>query len=420
MARSILYTKNDLSIVLVDLPASIEEAQGFEEGKRLLSCEPLMEPFQTNEPMSAKASKTVQDQSGDHEYHDDVADLIDQALHHLKASGAERQSYCLPRQEDPIGNTGEKRKHVDSDENANDVLASFPPINEHSEPSFNDFFHNDTASPYYMKIRDTNTTDEIDVLIPPFSAFLHSKCQSTDLLRASAKKYSPGPSPQIGRFDLIVLDPPWPNRSAKRKKSYQQSYNMPAVKKLCHNLQLDIHITPNGIIAIWVTNRQAIRNVVLGEGGLFESWGVQLVEEWIWIKITESGEPMLPIRGQWRKPYEILLIGKTPSERYSIQPPVLQPSHSVKKRVIAAVPDMHSRKPCLKAVFEKTVLEQNYAGYKALEIFARHLVRGWMSWGDEVWKFNDASQWYNLQTKTNEAKAQALPGEARSATLCMR
>jgi N6-adenosine-specific RNA methylase IME4 len=55
------------------------------------------------------------------------------------------------------------------------------------------------------------------------------------------------------------------------------------------------------------------------------------------------------------------------------------------------VPDMHSRKPCLKKMLEEYIPEP--ADYSALEVFSRYLVTGWTSWGNEVLKFNCDYYW---------------------------
>lgn len=76
-----------------------------------------------------------------------------------------------------------------------------------------------------------------------------------------------------GPFDLVVLDPPWPNRSAQRTGAYatlapEHILHMP-VEALC---------APGALVAVWVTNRQAhvdyVRDV------LFRCWGVALLATW--------------------------------------------------------------------------------------------------------------------------------------------
>lgn len=111
----------------------------------------------------------------------------------------------------------------------------------------------------------------------------------------------------------------------------------------------------------------------------FEEWNVRLCEEWIWAKVTTEGECVSELDGVWRKPYEVLLLGMRDDESGD---GVVE--EKVKRRVIVGVPDLHSRKPCLKTLLEPLLPQ----GYRALEIFARNLTQGWCAWGNEVLKFN--------------------------------
>lgn len=112
-----------------------------------------------------------------------------------------------------------------------------------------------------------------------------------------------------------------------------------------------------------------------------------LEEEWIWIKTTVHGEPATELDSLWRKPYEVLLLGRAPADALG----VAEHAENPKRRVIAAVPDLHSRKPCLKGFVEEYVPDPH--NYRALEVFARYLVAGWWSWGDEVFKYNWEGYW---------------------------
>jgi len=94
----------------------------------------------------------------------------------------------------------------------------------------------------------------------------------------------------------------------------------------------------------------------------------------------------MPAEGLWRKPYEVLVIGKRRNgfERGDWDGEIV-------RRVIAAVPDVHSRKPNLREVLERVFFGD--WGYEALEVFARNLTAGWWSVGNEVLKFNDEKWW---------------------------
>jgi N6-adenosine-specific RNA methylase IME4 len=172
------------------------------------------------------------------------------------------------------------------------------------------------------------------------------------------------------------------------------------------------------LVGVWITNKKSFRELLLGEDGergLFAEWGVELVEEWVWLKITENGEPMSPVDGTWRKPYEILLVGRnisnveirTDSCEVAPQSELDEISGTgrgkevgisedepmpVKRRVIIAVPDMHSRKPNLVAVFAP-LLPRYPAPPRCLEIFARNLTADSWAWGNEVLKFQRLEHW---------------------------
>ncbi|PNS18329.1 hypothetical protein CAC42_6146 [Sphaceloma murrayae] len=203
------------------------------------------------------------------------------------------------------------------------------------------------------------------------------------------------------------MDPPWPNKSVARgKKSGGGHYDVADSMWHLRQLLFDVDVAPmlaeRGVVAVWITNRPSVRELVLSEeDGLFSSWGVKLVEEWIWVKVTERGEPVLPVEGIWRKPYEVLLIGRKSiagTEGNEAQGEV----RDVKRRVIFAVPDIHSRKPCLKQELQRVfALPDTHRG---LEIFARYIVSGWTSWGNEVLKFNDVDCWTKVDGDENKSE----------------
>ena len=66
-------------------------------------------------------------------------------------------------------------------------------------------------------------------------------------------------------------------------------------------MNIDSYLEHNALVGIWVTNKASRRGHVLGPGGLFETWNVGLMEEWIWVKTTTKGEPMFDIDDAMRK-----------------------------------------------------------------------------------------------------------------------
>lgn len=242
-----------------------------------------------------------------------------------------------------------------------------------------------------------NPTDTYNFHIPKESSFILGPCSDSRTLHTNNRiQTQERDLPRT--FDFILLDPPWPNRSVKRthktaNSTYSTAATLDDIHQLLIGMDLDMLMADSALVAIWITNKPAIRELVMGQDGLFESWGVELEEEWFWLKTTVSGEPVTPIDSVWRMPYEVLLLGRK-RKRYleaTTQAPVER--EAVRRRILVSVPDLHSRKPCLKELVEK--IDRDKSSYRALEIFARNLVAGWWSWGDECIKFNWEGFWKN-------------------------
>jgi len=152
------------------------------------------------------------------------------------------------------------------------------------------------------------------------------------------------------------------------------------MQQLLSSIPIPPHLAADGLVAVWLTHKSAILDFLVSPKGLFASWGLELVTQWTWLKITSSGQPLFDLESTWRKPWETLLIAK----RIGAKAP-----SALKSKVIVAVPDIHSRKPNLRWLF-RDILRQDYA---ALEVFARNLTAGWWSWGDEVLRFQGPEHW---------------------------
>jgi MT-A70 len=114
-------------------------------------------------------------------------------------------------------------------------------------------------------------------LIPPNSEFIVSQFDSFKTYLKTLPKY-----------DLIVADPPWPNKSVSRSGSYDEM----DVYDLFH-FELGKKLTNNGMVAMWVTNKEKYHTFITEK--LFPAWGLQAVGEWVWIKVTTEGEVVFDI-----------------------------------------------------------------------------------------------------------------------------
>ncbi|XP_051708040.1 N(6)-adenine-specific methyltransferase METTL4 isoform X1 [Oryctolagus cuniculus] len=190
-------------------------------------------------------------------------------------------------------------------------------------------------------------------LLPPKSSFLLSDISYMKPLLNCRKT-----------FDVIVIDPPWQNKSVKRSHKY--SYLSPQEIKQIPVPEL---AAPNCLVVTWVTNRQKHLRFVKEE--LYPFWSVERVAEWHWVKITSSGEFVFPLDSPHKKPYEVLILGRiqekaTLSLRNTDVKVLPIPDH----KLIVSVPCiLHSHKPPLTEVLKDYIKPDA----ECLELFARNL-----------------------------------------------
>lgn len=442
--RHIIWQSADQDITLIDIPVSISSAQrtdNHQVSDSLLSTKPQEQPYQTNEPKSAAARTKLVNNTVDSELHEEYVNILGDALARIRE--AHDRPWCLTRRfgDTPVKDGNKRSLNVEDDHynpnhdgdksSGNAGRSSFRELPSDFLPSLSRTsfaqvhgVNSDETTEQYAEDPPSQSEEEQNsrmrlsvvhpddheisfiFLIPPRSSFILGPCSDPQTLHRSVRAQAQElETPKT--FDLVILDPPWPNRSVKRthktaNSTYSTVATLDGVYELIMGMDLDVLMANSCLVAIWITNKLAIRELVLGEQGLFDCWGVELVEEWLWLKTTLHGEPVTPINSVWRKPYEVLLVGRM--RRQYIQPSEeTLPEHGqVKQRVLASVPDLHSRKPCLKDLLEPLV--RSSGDYRALEVFARHLIADWWSWGDECIKFNWDGYWGGeAQTKEDTA-----------------
>ncbi|NWR52411.1 METL4 protein, partial [Regulus satrapa] len=203
-------------------------------------------------------------------------------------------------------------------------------------------------------------------LVPPKSSFLLSDISCLQPLLNYKKKY-----------DVIVIDPPWENKSVKRSNRYSHLSSW-QIKQI----PVPALAAPNCLVVTWVTNRQKHLRFVKDE--LYPHWSVKTLAEWHWVKITTAGEFVLPLDSLHKKPYEVLVLGRVQGDVKE----ALRKSEGVlpipEHQLIVSIPcNLHSHKPPLAAVLAEFIKPD----VECLELFARNLQPGWTSWGNEVLKF---------------------------------
>lgn len=378
---SIIWRNDNHTVALVDIPHSVELAQQFDrDGRRkIISINPISRPFGSTEPKSVKAlmalpkpkiydlilEKIVQLALDEVRNHNPTAwsweRFVEEQIPDQPQFGAKRgrETCTAPGTGDASATPNQsplskRRYHVTKIEKfvkENDISADTILL----------------ATPLEV------AAGPDDTLYPPNSTFVPG----------TIEEFMPFFQQDSSKYDLVIMDPPWPNRSVRRVGNYQTAPDAADTKRLLASIPLEDKLNDNGIVGVWVTNKQVLRDLLLGkenQPGLFQQWGIHLIEEWVWLKITSSGEPVTPIDGVWRKPWEILLVGRR-------LPPGAESGFT--RRVLLAVPDLHSRKPNMAELFRPCLPQEP----RCLEIFARNLTAGWTSWGNEVLKFQSAKYW---------------------------
>lgn len=397
MPTPYLFHNPDHSIILLDVPGSIQHAQ---QSQSILASTPAIQsPYHSNEPQGQKrcfllATLPTDDQA----LHSSLHTSICEALATIQKDYISRQNgnwhvprHQLSRPNDSLRELPAAQARASSGNChgwTNPALGPFDPVSiplilsttelRNRFPSFQALsrivVHNPT--PCWSRTSLVSTLDA-DFLIPPRATFIHST------LEAGLQSFIHGSqtllAPHEPLFDLILMDPPWTNRSVRRSNIYPTAQDQTIDP---FNEAMDIvqrHLQGTGLVAVWITNKSAIRTTVLDR---FRTLDMVLWEEWVWVKVTSTGVPVTQLDGIWRRPYELCLLFRRAS-----QPPdmMVRP----RRRVIAAVPDLHSRKPSLKPLLEQLLPDD----YQALELFARSLTAGWWSWGNEVLKFQSVDNW---------------------------
>ncbi|XP_053716107.1 N(6)-adenine-specific methyltransferase METTL4 [Synchiropus splendidus] len=244
-----------------------------------------------------------------------------------------------------------------------DPVCSQPLVTEAGDTSHLDLFSRVTENKMDRGVLVSLLGEEY--VIPPHASFLLS-----DLTRIQ-------PLVKDGKtFDLMVLDPPWENKSVKRSRRYSC---LPSSQ--LKQLPVPLLASPDCLVVTWVTNRPSHLRFVCEE--LYPHWGVEVLAEWYWVKVTTAGEFVFPLDSPHKKPYEVLVLGRC---RSSVSNTTRSEVES--GRLIVSVPStLHSQKPSLSDVLKPYVP----AGASCLELFARSLQPGWTSWGNEVLKFQHVS-----------------------------
>ncbi|CAA0819100.1 Methyltransferase-like protein 2 [Striga hermonthica] len=191
-------------------------------------------------------------------------------------------------------------------------------------------------------------------------------------------------------FNLIMIDPPWENSSAHQKQKYRTLPNryflsLP-IKQLAH--------IDGALVALWVTNREKLRNFV--ENELFPKWGVKHAATFYWLKVRPDGLLVSELDLFHHRPYECLILGFSQGKDMTSEQ-LLSLKCIPDNQIFISVPGDYSRKPPIGEFLLEHVL--GFKPARCIELFSREMMPGWTSWGNEPLHFQDSK--YFLQATDN-------------------
>ncbi|XP_063155215.1 N(6)-adenine-specific methyltransferase METTL4 [Candoia aspera] len=322
--------------------------------------------------------------------------------YHLKISGiildgarcliqeARRSGFLQPSSTEQFCAKTSDRGHSDcSLAELCEMAKSFVPLNEREQKCARD---KETSVPEQVQLtcvteNNTNNAKMLtlmgqEYLFPPRSAFLLSDISCMQPLLNSKKKYG-----------IIVIDPPWENKSVKRSNRYGFLSHW-QIK----GIPVPALAAPNCLVVTWVTNRQKHLRFVKNE--LYPHWSIHGAVEWFWVKITKSGEFVIPLDSLHKKPYEILVLGRVQGNTdvpLRLSEDEELPAIPDQKLIVSVPCTLHSHKPPLSEILK----EYTKPDVECLELFARNLQPGWTSWGNEVLKFQHLDYFTALQDNSD-------------------
>ncbi|TMW60413.1 hypothetical protein Poli38472_000455 [Pythium oligandrum] len=234
------------------------------------------------------------------------------------------------------------------------------------------------------KDADVNTTDkpqivrsatsENTIVLPPHSSFVKGDMRTLEWST-------------FGQFKLIVMDPPWENKSVGRRRNYATFHHTELLK-------LDIPSISNPdecVLGIWVTNRPAYSSFIVNE--LLPTWGFRFHATWYWLKICRNGDLVSPLQSTHRLPVEKLLVAIRASSLEREATLVTRLGSTPK--VVVSIPLRHSWKPPPESFFGDVGYESHD---QKLELFARELRPHWLSIGNDVLHFQSTRLFQKTST----------------------
>jgi N6-adenosine-specific RNA methylase IME4 len=168
------------------------------------------------------------------------------------------------------------------------------------------------------------------------------------------------------KYDVIVVDPPWPIKKITTKQRPNQvhmDYQLMSMEEI-HGMPIYTICKPQCYCFLWTTQKH-----LWDAKGVLETWGFNHLLTMTWVKEygRSSGMPLFGFR--WNT--EFILVGTLGSFP-------MMPKQKLIKTGFNAVNEGHSIKP------QEFYSSIEHLGQDRIDIFARKQRDGWDVWGNEV------------------------------------
>ena len=174
-------------------------------------------------------------------------------------------------------------------------------------------------------------------------------------------------------YNIIYADPPWSYNENWGNGAVHHHYDSLGVESLEYLPVQDIS-SENCHLYLWYTN-----SFVREAHKLCDAWGFKYKQTLTWVKQYKSFKMEMGLGYYFRGSTEHILLavkGKLPRLRKDIKNVVETEGH--------AVYEVNSRKHSEKPAIFRDIIVAHSGDLPRVELFARHKVDGWDSWGEEI------------------------------------
>lgn len=175
---------------------------------------------------------------------------------------------------------------------------------------------------------------------------------------------------KVGHFDFIMSDPPWSFKNWSKlgeKKNALAHYQCMTLDDI-KNMPVSSLSADDCILWLWVTNPMLPHGLET-----MRAWGFEYKTHGSWNKLTKHGKQAFGTGYIFRSSHESYLIGTRGNPKTT---------KSVRSSFSASIRE-HSRKP--DEAYE--LAEKLMPNARRLDMFSRQERENWISWGNEISKF---------------------------------